>query len=280
METAATIQALRERLHAVRMDGKRIGFVPTMGYLHEGHLSLVRLAKERGVFVVASIFVNPLQFNNPQDFEKYPQNLERDSQLLREQGVDLLFTPNADAFYPADFQTKVTVEKLSAAHEGEFRPGHFTGVTTVVSMLFNLVQPDRAVFGEKDFQQLRIIEQLVQDMKYDIEIVRGPLVREADGLAMSSRNVRLSPAGRVIAPIIYKGLCAGRERYRTGERSSAQILAAARAVICAQPELQLEYLRLIDERTLAEGELAGESSRLVVAAYLDGVRLIDTMAIS
>lgn len=215
---------LRQTLKAFRGAGESIAFVPTMGFLHEGHLSLVRTARRYASRVVVSIFVNPAQLNDPADFEKYPIDLVRDEQLLVSEGVDVLFIPTTETIYgskklsaDSEYQSWVSVDRLTQPLEGAHRPGHFRGVTTVVSVLFNLVQPDVAVFGEKDFRQLRVIEQMVLDLKFPIKIVRGELVREPDGLAMSSRNVRLSPAARSAALSISRGLMRAQQLFKEGE---------------------------------------------------------------
>ncbi len=192
MKTCTTVAALRAEMYAHRRAGRRIGFVPTMGALHEGHLSLARTLAHHCDIRVCSIFVNPTQFNDPKDYEAYVINLDKDKALLEREGVDLLFAPDVGEIYPAGFQTTVTVADISKPFEGALRPGHFAGVATVVTVLFNAVTPDVAIFGEKDFQQLRLIEQMVGDLKMDIQIIRGELVRDADGLALSSRNARLS----------------------------------------------------------------------------------------
>lgn len=264
-----------------KMKGKRVGFVPTMGYLHEGHLSLVREIKKSCDVVVASIFVNPLQFNDPNDLLKYPIDLERDFSLLTAEGVDIVFTPKASDIYQENNQTRVAVTKLSQPLEGEFRPGHFEGVTTVVALLFNIVQPDAAIFGEKDLQQLRLIEQMVRDLHFPITIIRGALIRESDGLALSSRNVRLSVEGRKQALLLSRSLQTARELSAT-DRSAISIITEVKKMYDAQSAVKLEYFSIADERTLESASAleTGGVYRALVAAYVEGVRLIDNMQLA
>lgn len=284
MITVSSNEELRAEVRNLKRSGQRIGFVPTMGYLHEGHLSLVRLAAKHCDKVFVSIFVNPTQFNDPKDYEKYPIDLERDAAMLKSEKVHLLYTPNRESIYGAanssvPYQSWVSLDKLPNDHEGACRPGHFRGVSTVVSILFNLVQPEIAVFGEKDFQQLRIIEQMVEDLKYDIKIIRGPLIREADGLAMSSRNVRLSSAARKAALLLSQGLQTAVAAYKEGERSVATLCGLVQECLDSSPMVKTEYVKLVDEGNLdALDEIKG-TPRLIVAAFVDSVRLIDNMAL-
>ena len=221
-----------------------------MGALHEGHLRLVRQAKRECRRVVVSLFVNPLQFGPKEDFKRYPRDLKGDLEKLRRSGVDCVFTPSAKAFYPAGYQTSVSVERLSKPLCGRFRPGHFQGVATVCAKLFNVVEPDRAYFGEKDFQQFRIIEQLVRDLNLDIRIRRHPIVRERDGLAMSSRNRYLNPAQRQSAVLLYKALCAGKEAIRRGERNGAALMRRMRRAV-RSPKIRIDYLEAVDPENLS-----------------------------
>lgn len=277
MLTIAKTSELRQYIVALKRQGVRVGFVPTMGYLHEGHLSLVRLAKGCSDKVIVSIFVNPTQFNDPQDYAKYPIDLPRDSRLLEQEQVDLLYTPSRESLYGSDFQSWVEVAELCREHEGAARPGHFRGVSTVVAMLFNLVQPDVAVFGEKDFQQLRIIEQMVEDLKFPLEIVRGPTVREADGLAMSSRNVRLSKAARPAALLLSQGLFSARTSFAAGQKNAARLCATVQDFLERSSLINPEYVRVVDEQDLKTLELVKDRARLILAAFVDGVRLIDNI---
>ncbi len=253
--------------------------MPSMGSLHQGHLSLLELAKQSCTKQVVSIFVNPLQFNSPDDFEKYPRRLESDLELLAQAKASLVFTPPAEELYSERHQIRIEPGVLGQKHEGEFRPGHFSGVLTVVSLLLNLVEPDMAVFGEKDFQQLRLIEQLVQDLKFPVRIVRAPTIREADGLAMSSRNTRLSAKGREIAKAISRGLFAAKKSFDAGERQSAKLLEEVEKVWKEQPGLRIEYLRLVEENNLEPLPIIDRPARILTAAYVEEVRLIDNIAL-
>lgn len=271
--------ALRAAVREWKMQGLSVGFVPTMGYLHEGHISLVELAKRRSDRVVVSIFVNPTQFNDPRDLEKYPRDLPRDVEMLRKAGTHGVFFPTPESMYAPGHESWVELSDLPLDHEGAHRPGHFRGVTTVVSMLFNLVQPDIAIFGEKDFQQLRIIERMVDDLKFPIEIVRGPLIREADGLAMSSRNVRLQGEARTRALLISKGLFAARAAFAHGEQSAAALREIVMKTLTGVPEVAVEYVEVVEETKLSRVETATASSRIIVAVMVSGVRLIDNIAL-
>jgi pantoate--beta-alanine ligase len=250
-----------------------------MGYLHEGHLSLVRRAALDSDVVVASIFVNPAQFNNPEDLEKYPRDIPRDLEMLRSVGTAAVFLPTPEMMYGAGFESWVNLTDLTSPLEGAHRPGHFQGVTTVVSMLFNIVEADCAVFGEKDFQQLRIIERLVEDLKFRVEVIRGALVRDPDGLAMSSRNVRLSPESRAQALGISRGLRAAVAAYRAGERRAESLRHLVLREL-AGPDVRVDYVAVALECTLREVETVTEPARVLVAATVGGVRLIDNSALT
>lgn len=276
---ADDIATMRSFVAAARRRGQRVGFVPTMGYLHEGHLSLVRRAAEESDVVVASIFVNPTQFNNPDDLQRYPRDIPRDLDLLRSVGTAAVFLPTPELMYGAGYQSWVNLTELTAPLEGAHRPGHFQGVTTVVAMLFHIVEPDCAVFGEKDFQQLRIIERMVEDLKFRVEIIRGALIRDPDGLALSSRNVRLSAESRRAALGISRGLRGAVALYRGGERSAHALRAAVLAEL-ADPGVLVDYVAVAEERTLREVALVTEPARILVAATVGGVRLIDNTALS
>lgn len=254
-----------------------LGFVPTMGYLHEGHLSLVRAARAGCASVAASIFVNPTQFGPTEDLDKYPRDLERDLRLLEAAGVDLVWTPTRDEMYPANFQTWVTVDAITTRLEGEIRPGHFRGVTTVVAKLFNGVQPQRAYFGQKDAQQALVIRRMVQDLAFPVEIIVCPIVREPDGLAMSSRNVYLNPAERQAARVLSRALNAAREAYLAGERDAEQLRRIALASFAAEPLARVQYVSLADAQTLQELEQVSGPALLSTAAYIGKTRLIDNL---
>ena len=276
---AGSPSELREILGPKRQAGQRIGFVPTMGALHEGHLSLARALTETCDVRVASIFVNPKQFNDPKDYEAYLIDLEKDKALLLREGVDVLYAPKPEVMYPKGFQTQVSVDKISLPFEGAHRPGHFTGVATVVAMLFLHVQPDVAIFGEKDFQQLRLIEQIVLDLGFPIAIQRGTLVRDSDGLALSSRNARLSEEGRRRALSISRGLFLAAEHFRKGELRSKQLEELASAVIRETPGTEIEYLNIARESDLAPLDRIEEPARLLTVVRVEGVRLLDNIAL-
>jgi len=249
-----------------------------MGYLHDGHASLVRRARAECGVVAVSIFVNPTQFGPGEDFAAYPRDLERDLALLAGEGVDVAFVPGAD-FYPRGADTAVTVGAAAEPLEGAFRPGHFRGVATVVSMLFNAVRPDRAYFGEKDWQQLQVIRRMVRDLHVPVEIVAVPTTREPDGLAMSSRNVRLSPAERAAALCVPRALGAVRAAFAGGERRPDALAAAMRAVLDAEPRATVDYAEVVDPETLHSIDRAEANSRAMVAVRLGSVRLIDNSSL-
>ncbi len=277
MEIYSQIHAMQLQSRRWQQAGQRISFVPTMGNLHAGHLALVEKAVELGERVVVSIFVNPLQFNDPADFAAYRRSLDADLDKLAPLEVDAVFAPPEDEMYPhgRDATTQVDVPALSGILEGEHRPGHFRGVTTVVAKLFNIVQPDVAVFGEKDFQQLRIIECMVADLDMPVEIIAMPTVREADGLAMSSRNSRLSASQRQLAPLLYQTMQEFRQHYLAAEGNIAQLQAQATAGL-AQAGFVVEYFSLRRHEDLAPAK-PGDRCLLLVAARLGETRLIDNL---
>ena len=279
MKTCTTIAGLRAEIHAHRRAGRRIGFVPTMGALHEGHLSLARTLTRDCDIRVCSIFVNPTQFNDPKDYQAYVINLDKDKALLEREGVDLLFAPDVGEIYPAGFQTTVTVKEISKPFEGALRPGHFAGVATVVTVLFNAVTPDVAIFGEKDFQQLRLIEQMVEDLKMDIRIIRGELIRDADGLALSSRNARLSEEGRRTALSISRGLFAARAAFDAGERSAETLQGIVTQSVLGVQGTEIDYIALVDERSLERVSTVTGECRMLVVVKVEGVRLLDNIAL-
>jgi len=253
-----------------------VGLVPTMGALHAGHLELVRTARAENDLVVCSIFVNPTQFNNPDDLTAYPRTLEADCKLLESAGCDIAFAPSVSEMYPAPLDLRIDFGDLETVMEGAFRPGHFNGVGVVVSKLFNIVQPDRAYFGQKDLQQTIIIKSLVRNLSYPIELRICPTVREADGLALSSRNVRLSPEERAIAPEIFRILTRCKKALLSGA-GVAEALEQAKAEFRNQPAFRLEYIELVDADTLKPIQETGSANALCVAAHLGNVRLIDNI---
>lgn len=268
---------LRREISRWRAAGERIGFVPTMGALHAGHLSLIRLARERAGAdrVVSSVFVNPAQFGPNEDFSRYPRQPEEDARLLEGAGCDLLFQPEVATVYPEGYSTFVEPGGPAEGLEGACRPGHFRGVATVVCGLLNLVQPDAVVFGEKDAQQLAVIRRLVRDLHLPVEIVPGPTVREADGLAMSSRNVYLSPAERQAAGVLYRALQAARQAIESGERQGGEIRRRMRDVLESEPLARVEYAEVVDAGTFQPAEHLTGRIVLPMAVRIGGTRLID-----
>ncbi|PPJ46158.1 pantoate--beta-alanine ligase [Rhizobium sp. KAs_5_22] len=279
METVTTIAELRERLAPHRRAGRSIGFVPTMGYLHEGHLTLVGRAKAENAVTVVSIFVNPLQFGANEDLAKYPRDLERDSALLDKAGVDFLFAPGVTDMYPHPMQTVVDVPKLGSELEGAARPGHFAGVATVVTKLFNIVQPDAAYFGEKDYQQVAIIRRMVDDLAQPVRAVAVPTVREADGLACSSRNVYLTPAERTAAVIVPSALDEAARLIRSGLKDIAAIETKIADFIRAEPLAEPEVVALRHPETLAEIDTVAGPVLLLLFVRLGQTRLLDNRVI-
>ena len=275
-----TIAELRSLLEDNRAAGRFIGFVPTMGYLHDGHGSLMRAARIDTDIVVASIFVNPLQFAPDEDLTSYPRDLDHDRVLAGRNGVDVLFVPDVIEMYPTgEVNTEVSVSDLSTRWEGASRPTHFVGVATVVSKLFNIVGPCRAYFGQKDFQQLAIIRRMVSDLSAPIEVIGCPIVREPDGLAMSSRNVRLGPEDRAAAVVLRRALDAGEAAIRNGERDPTKVESGMTGVINGEPRARIDYAVVVDPGTLEIPLAIGPVSQLLVAAYLGNVRLIDNDAV-
>jgi pantoate--beta-alanine ligase len=278
MKILNTIHEMRSECRSAKT-GKRLGFVPTMGALHEGHLSLVRAAKSRCEVVAASIFVNPTQFGPNEDFAKYPRAFERDCELLENEGVDLLFAPSAEEMYPKGAVTWVTVEGLSDKLDGKSRPGHFRGVTTVVSKLFHIVEPDAAFFGQKDAVQLVLIRRMVRDLNMPVEIAGCPIVREADGLAMSSRNAYLSAAERKSATVLHRTLQEVKQRFDQGEGDSAKLLSVGMKIFEQEAGARLDYLEIVDPETLNSLPSVTKKALVAVAAYVGTTRLIDNVAL-
>ena len=277
-EVIRSAAALRDKVSAWKRSGMLVGVVPTMGALHDGHLSLARAARAQSDRVIVTIFVNPMQFNNPEDLKKYPRDEAHDLALLEAEGVDVLFAPGPEEVYPEGFATKVTVAGVSAPMEGAFRPGHFDGVATVVTKLFGMTQAGRAFFGEKDWQQVQVVERLVKDLNIPIRIIPCPTIREADGLAMSSRNVRLTAEERALAPTLH-GAMQGAAAAIRGGADAAAALEAARAAVLAAGFASVEYLDLRDAETLEVVTTLDRPARLLAAAVLGEVRLIDNIAV-
>ncbi|MBC2836316.1 pantoate--beta-alanine ligase [Paragemmobacter straminiformis] len=273
-----TVAAMRAQVAAWKAEGHAVGVVPTMGALHEGHLSLARAAKRDCGRVVTTIFVNPKQFNNPEDLLKYPRTEDSDARLLSGVGVDAIFAPAVDEVYPEGFVTTVSVGGVSGPLEGELRPGHFDGVATVVAKLFGMTQADRAYFGQKDWQQLQVVRRLVRDLNLAVAIVGCETVREADGLAMSSRNARLDAKARAKAGALYAAMMRAAAEFRAGV-PEAEAIALATAAVLAGGFDSVEYIALRDAETLGPMVDAGRPLRMLAAAWLDGVRLIDNIAV-
>ena len=276
---SAAVNATRAAVRAVGKAGKRIGLVPTMGALHEGHLSLVRIAKAQSDFVVVSLFVNPLQFGPKEDLAKYPRSFERDCEMLQREGTDLLFAPTVAEMYPTPAVTYVNVESLSERLDGQSRPGHFRGVTTVVSKLFHIAEPDIAVFGQKDAAQVAIIKRMVRDLNMPVEIVVAPIIREPDGLAMSSRNAYLDPQQRQQALVLSRTLRAVEERFEKGERSAERLIAAGLEILQQEPAARLDHLSVVDPESLEPITNVASRALVAVAAYVGSTRLIDNVVI-
>lgn len=260
---------------SVRRSGKSLALVPTMGFFHEGHLRLMRLASQRADFVVVSLFVNPIQFGPQEDLSRYPRDFDRDAQLAQNEKIDVLFVPSVDEMYPADHQTEVQVRHLTAGLCGKSRPGHFNGVTTVVAKLFNIVLPHCAVFGEKDCQQLVVIRRMVRDLNYDIKIVAHPIVRDRDGLAMSSRNSYLSQAECQSALCLCRALQLARERVAAGVLDARQLIELVASHLSSYDHVTTEYISLVDQESLNEKDTVDEGSVLALAIRVGDTRLID-----
>ena len=277
MRVATTIREVRAAVRDARVSGRRVGFVPTMGFLHDGHLSLVDEARRRTDVVVMSIFVNPLQFAPSEDFSRYPRDPDGDARKAESRGVDLLFAPARDEIYPADRRVEVVPRKLHERWEGEVRPGHFAGVLTVVAKLFNIVQPDVAVFGQKDVQQATLVRALVRDLDFPIDLVVAPTTREASGLAMSSRNSYLSDDERARATVLSRALFSVREAYRSGEHDVARLAESGARVLRTEPSLQVDYFALADGQTLEPATTADDDTVAMIAARVGRTRLIDNV---
>jgi pantoate--beta-alanine ligase len=275
MQICATIPEAR----AARANRQRLGLVPTMGALHEGHLSLVRAAKAQCDSVAVSIFVNPTQFGPTEDLSKYPRQFDRDRSLLEKEGVDILFAPPLEEMYPNAETTWVVVDGLSEKLDGRSRPNHFRGVTTIVSKLFHILEPEATFFGQKDAAQLAVIRRMVRDQNFPIEIVACPIVREPDGLAMSSRNAYLSREERTRALVLHRSLQKTQQQFQAGERSTASLISAAKKIIAQEPQVALDYFEIVDPDTLDPVEQISQKTLVAVAAYVGSTRLIDNVVL-
>jgi pantoate--beta-alanine ligase len=277
MEVIKTIKEMKEFSSQARGAGKTIAFVPTMGFFHEGHLSLMREGRKRADLLIVSLFVNPTQFAPHEDLKNYPRNFERDRQMAEEVGTDILFAPEADEMYPPDHQTRVLVEKVTQNLCGRSRPTHFRGVTTVVMMLFEIVTPHVTLFGEKDYQQLVTIRQMVKDLHMSVEVVGMPTVREADGLAMSSRNTYLLPEERKAALSLYRSLQRAKAFLQEGEPRASRILDEIDGILRSEPLVRMDYVQICDADTLQEVDRIEGDVVVALAAYLGKTRLIDNL---
>lgn len=277
MEVIRTVREMQARADCIRCDGKTIVFVPTMGFLHQGHTSLMELGRARGDHLVVSIFVNPTQFGPNEDLDRYPRALERDLKLTESEGVDTVFVPDEKALYPEGFQTYVRLEHLPEHLCGLSRPLFFRGVTTIVTKLFHIVKPHVAVFGQKDYQQFLVVQRLVEDLDMDIDIVGGPTIREPDGLAMSSRNNYLSPGQREAALSLYRTLEQSKAMLSSGVAEAADLIDAARQMIESHPETEIDYVRVCHPKTLEDMDRIEEPALMALAVRVGTTRLIDNM---
>jgi pantoate--beta-alanine ligase len=275
MDIINSVAVMQQRVLRARAEGRTISFVPTMGFLHQGHLSLLEAGRSRGDLLVLSIFVNPTQFGQGEDFEDYPRDLQRDADLARNAGVDIIFAPTASDMYPRGYATYVDVEGITDVLCGASRPGHFRGVTTVVSKLFSIVQPHVALFGNKDFQQLAVIRRMTLDLNLPVEIVGLPIFRESDGLAMSSRNVYLTDVQRQQALSLSRSINEARQLAAVGMFDSREIIAAVTGQIKAQPEARIDYVKICHQLTLEEQSRVDADSVLLLAVFFGKTRLID-----
>jgi len=279
MKICNTIEDMRAACREAKRGGKRLGFVPTMGALHEGHLSLVRAAKDSCDAVAASIFVNPLQFGPREDLGKYPRSFSRDRALLEKEGAELLFAPSVEEMYPAGAITWIEVEGLSDKLDGRSRPGHFRGVTTVVTKLFHIVAPDAAFFGQKDAAQVAIVRRMVRDLNFPVEIVACPIVREPDGLAMSSRNAYLDPEQRRQALVLHRSLQGVKELWEGGERDAAQLAAAGQQEVAKEKSVRLDYFEIVEPDSLNPVASVANGALVAIAAFVGATRLIDNIVL-
>ena len=277
MKTITSVREMQQTANRIREEGKRIALVPTMGYLHQGHLSLIRRAREKADVVVTSIYVNPTQFGPKEDFAAYPRDLAGDAALAEDAGNDFLFVPSDREMYPDGYQTFVKVEKLTIGLCGASRPTHFQGVTTIVAKLFNIVKPHVAIFGAKDAQQAIVIKRMAADLNFDMEIDVAPIVREPDGLAMSSRNAYLSSQERRVATVLYRSLLEAERRIKDGERDIQSIKRMMQDMIEATPASKTDYLEIVDAETLQPLEIITGEALIAIAVYIGKTRLIDNI---
>ncbi|MFH1562160.1 MAG: pantoate--beta-alanine ligase [Nitrospirota bacterium] len=280
MEVITKIKQMQEKSDELRCQGKKIGFVPTMGALHEGHLSLIRQARLENDVVVVSIFVNPIQFVQGEDYHTYPRDFSRDEELIKGVGVNIIFYPEVEEMYPGQSLTFVNVERLTEGLCGRFRPGHFQGVTTVVAKLFNIVKPHRTYFGQKDYQQVLVIKRMIEDLNFDLEIVIMPIVRAQDGLALSSRNTYLSEEERKAALVLSKSLQRAKELLESGERQAKRVISLMNDLIQAEKLAQVQYIEIVNSQTLEPVEIIENPVVIALAVKIGKTRLIDNMTIN
>lgn len=279
MDVITSVDDLRMFIAARRSRGETVGFVPTMGALHDGHVSLIDLAHTHADVVVVSAFVNPLQFDNKADFDLYPQTANSDETMCSQHGVDVLYRPSPSEMYPQGFATTIHVAELSTILEGASRPGHFDGVATVVAKLFAIVDPDIAVFGAKDFQQVAVVQRMVKDLGFRVRLIVAPTVRESDGLAMSSRNVRLDPEPRRAATSLYQGLLAARAAFARGTTDPHLLVSEVTQHVATSPLVEIDYVQIVDPYSLSPVDECGPDDVVLIAARVGGVRLIDNMVL-
>ncbi|HEY9062676.1 MAG TPA: pantoate--beta-alanine ligase [Pseudobacteroides sp.] len=279
MRVIEKISDLKAVIRSQKLSGKIIGFVPTMGYLHEGHISLVKASKDENDFTIMSIFVNPTQFGPNEDFEKYPRDMARDSKMAEEAGVDIIFAPTREEMYPDSYKTYIEVEDITGVLCGKTRPGHFKGVTTVVAKLFNIVEPDKAYFGQKDAQQVIVIKKMVRDLNMNLEVVICPIIREYDGLAMSSRNSYLSTGERKAAVILSKSLFEAKELIKNGERDASKLIKYISERISTVDFAEIDYVEITDAENLEEVEMINGKVLIALAVRFGKTRLIDNVVV-
>ena len=272
-----SIDVMKEIIKDLKVEGLSIGFVPTMGYLHKGHISLMECSKKDNDITIVSVFVNPIQFGKNEDYDKYPRDIERDLDICSKVGVNYLFNPSQKEMYPEGYSTYVVVEGITDILCGAYREGHFRGVTTVVNKLFNIIKPDRAYFGKKDYQQLKVIQRMVKDLNMDVEIIGCPLIREEDGLALSSRNKYLSPEERKSALSISKALFEAKRKFEEGENSPDNLKKVIRDIISSYPYTKIQYIEIVDGETLKVKDKAEKGDVIAVAVFVGNTRLIDNI---
>jgi pantoate--beta-alanine ligase len=279
MKVINSILEMQQSVETLHLQGKTIGFVPTMGFLHEGHLSLLRICRQKADILVVSIFVNPTQFAPNEDFNRYPRDFKHDETLCSREGTDILFYPAVNEMYAPNHKTYVITDTLTQKLCGASRPNHFRGVTTIVTKLFNIVKPQVAVFGQKDAQQCLIIQRMVKDLNFNIDIIIGPVVREADGLAMSSRNNYLSPRERQEAPILFRALETAKSLIKYGNLNADEIRLKIRQIISSTPSAEIDYIGIVDSETLEPVDTISPDSLIALAVYIGKTRLIDNIII-